>query len=148
MPYTIHTRGHEGLKYRCEYCGNTFLGSMRWKYHMSEHTGNYQFRCETCGQGFHFQPKFLGTRRKPYGSVIMTPKYKSYSNNAVLWFNVHDFVLTRNNLNSQVITVFNMYELWGATWTPFQQLTQEKPHRNRIFCPVLNVARNFRHVPI
>ena len=51
VPYTSHMRSHEGLKYRCEYCGKSFTRQMKLKYHMSEHTGNYRFKCDHCSKG-------------------------------------------------------------------------------------------------
>ena len=51
--YNVHMRSHEGLKYRCEYCGESFTRQMKLKYHMSEHTGNYRLKCDFCGKGFN-----------------------------------------------------------------------------------------------
>ena len=54
--YNVHMRSNEGLKYRCEYCGESFTRQMKLKYHMSEHTGNYRLKCDFCGKGFNSIP--------------------------------------------------------------------------------------------
>ena len=58
VPYTSHMRSHEGLKYRCEYCGKSFTRQMKLKYPMSEHTGNYRFKCDHCSKGFNSLPQY------------------------------------------------------------------------------------------
>ena len=55
---TVHMRGHEGLKYRCEYCSKGVATQAQLKYHQSSPTGVYRFKCQVCGEGFNIQPKF------------------------------------------------------------------------------------------
>ena len=51
--YKAHVRAHEGLRYHCEYCSEPYMDKQKLKYHMSVHTGQYKFKCNTCGKGFN-----------------------------------------------------------------------------------------------
>ena len=57
--YEQHVRGHKGQKFRCEYCGKAFTKETVHKYHLSEHTGVYNYNCESCGKGFNPKPDYL-----------------------------------------------------------------------------------------
>lgn len=50
--YKEHMQRHEG-GFPCDVCGRVFTADKTLKYHMSEHTGIFRFRCETCGEGFN-----------------------------------------------------------------------------------------------
>ena len=56
--FTNHKRAHEGIKYHCQYCSKPFAKKIGLDYHLSQHTGEYRFKCEKCGQGFNEKPKF------------------------------------------------------------------------------------------
>ena len=46
-------RVHEGLKYHCDYWSKPFVTKQKYQYHLSIHTGQYRFKCNTCGKGFN-----------------------------------------------------------------------------------------------
>ena len=56
--FKSHMRAHEGLKYNCEYCTKSFVSKEKYKYHLSVHTGQYRFKCTTCGKGFNIKSSF------------------------------------------------------------------------------------------
>ena len=56
--YREHVRGHEGLKYNCEYCSKQFVKKQTLRYHLSVHTGQYRFGCEKRKKGFNDKPVF------------------------------------------------------------------------------------------
>ena len=56
--YKDHMRGHEGLKYHCEYCSKPFMSKKYYQYHLSEHTGRYRFICKMCNKGFNEKRPF------------------------------------------------------------------------------------------
>ena len=48
---------HQGIRY-CEICTKSFTRRRDYQYHMSVHTGNYKFKCESCGEGFNVKSQF------------------------------------------------------------------------------------------
>ena len=51
--YNLHMRSYEGIKYYCQYCGKSFVNKQSHDYHLSMHTGQYRFRCDSCKEGFN-----------------------------------------------------------------------------------------------
>ena len=57
--YELHVRAREGRGYACDYCGKVFKTKHGKRYHISEHTDQYRFKCETCGKGFNEKSFYL-----------------------------------------------------------------------------------------
>ena len=53
-----HVRSHEGLTYQCNYCSKQFASKKNYSYHLSIHTGQYRFTCETCNEGFNNKTRY------------------------------------------------------------------------------------------
>ena len=56
--HTEHMRIHEGLRYHCEYCSKPFVSKQKYRYHLSNHTGQYRFKCDKCEKGFNEKTVF------------------------------------------------------------------------------------------
>ena len=51
--FSAHQRGHEGKRYKCEYCDKSYSNEINLKYYLSVTTGQYRVNCTLCGKGFN-----------------------------------------------------------------------------------------------
>ena len=56
--FKAHLDKHEGVTYRCLYCGKMFSQKQARDYHSSVHTGDYRFKCNKCKIGFNDKKLF------------------------------------------------------------------------------------------
>ncbi len=53
--YQAHMDKHEGITFPCQKCTKRFQTKISLKYHQSEHTGVYLYRCSVCNKGYNFK---------------------------------------------------------------------------------------------
>ncbi len=62
-----HQRKHDGTKLICQYCAKPFGTSKGLEYHISVHTGKYQFYCSQCNAGFNMKSQLIAHEKNHHG---------------------------------------------------------------------------------